>query len=97
MGQPHPLWGGGQPPKFYLTPAVNHHDATTPGSTRVEPAVKGREFVIAKAGRPQVCVPSIAAIPSVRAMALLAGKGVITAAVKTACQTEICTLFAQAG
>ena len=63
----------------------------------VEQAAKGQEFVIAKAGRPMVRVVPIEPMPAVRALGFLAGKGVITADVKTAFQADIDAMFAHGG
>ena len=48
-------------------------------SRLVEQAAKGREFVIAKAGKPMVRVVPLEAQPAVRALGFLAGQGVTRA------------------
>ena len=79
-----------------MTLTVNIHEAKTHLSRLVEQAAKGREFVIAKAGRPMVRVVPIEPASTVRALGFLAGKGVITADVKTAFQADIDAMFAHA-
>lgn len=79
-----------------MTLTVNIHEAKTHLSRLVEQASKGREFVIAKAGRPMVRVVPIDAVPAVRALGFLAGKGVITADVKSAFQGDIDAMFGEA-
>lgn len=80
-----------------MTLTVNIHEAKTHLSRLVEQAAKGQEFVIAKAGRPMVRVVPIEPMPAVRTLGFLAGKGVITADVKTAFQADIDAMFAHAG
>jgi len=65
-----------------VTVTVNIHEAKTHLSRLVEQAAKGREFVIAKAGKPMVRVVPIEPVPAVRRLGFLAGQGVITADVK---------------
>jgi len=72
---------------------VNIHEAKTHLSRLVEQAAKGREFVIAKAGKPMVRVIPVQALTAVRALGFLAGQGVITADVKTAFASDIETMF----
>ena len=76
---------------------VNIHEAKTHLSRLVEQAAKGQEFVIAKAGRPMVRVVPVEPMPAVRTLRFLAGKGVITADVKTGFQADIDAMFAHAG
>lgn len=72
---------------------VNIHEAKTHLSRLVEQAAKGREFVIAKAGKPLVRVVPIESVPTVRTLGFLAGQGVITADVKAAFAGDIEAMF----
>lgn len=72
---------------------VNIHEAKTHLSRLVEQAARGREFVIAKAGKPMVRVVPLAAAPTVRRLGFLAGQGVITADVKDDFAHEIDAMF----
>lgn len=76
-----------------MTDTVNIHEAKTHLSRLVEQAAKGREIVIAKAGRPMVRVVPFAAVPAVRALGFLAGRGVVTADVKASFAAEIDQMF----
>jgi prevent-host-death family protein len=76
-----------------MTVTVNIHEAKTHLSRLVEQASKGREFVIAKAGKPMVRVVPIEAPPTLRTLGFLAGQGVIDADVKAAFAGEIETMF----
>jgi prevent-host-death family protein len=76
-----------------MTVTVNLHEAKTHLSRLVEQASRGREFVIAKAGRPMVRVVSIEAPPTLRTLGFLAGQGAIDADVKGAFAGEIESLF----
>jgi prevent-host-death family protein len=69
---------------------VNIHEAKTHLSRLVEQAAKGREFVIAKAGRPMVRVEPPAAT---RKLGFLVGHGVIEADVKKAFGGDIEQMF----
>ena len=75
------------------TPTVNIHEAKTHLSRLVEQASKGREFVIAKAGKPMVRVVPIDAPPASRTLGFLAGKGIVTADVKQALVDDIEATF----
>lgn len=75
------------------TPIVNIHEAKTHLSRLVERAAKGREFVIAKAGKPMVRVVPIEAPPATRALGFLAGKGLVSADVKRAFENDIEAMF----
>ncbi len=77
-----------------MTVTVNIHEAKTQLSRLVDQAAKGREFIIAKAGKPMVRVVPIDAPSAVRALGFLAGKGVIQADVKTAFADDIAAMFA---
>ncbi len=79
-----------------MTDTVNIHEAKTHLSRLVEQAAKGREFVIAKAGKPMVRVVPIEAVPAVRALGFLAGQGTITADVKASFAREIDLMFGTA-
>jgi len=76
-----------------MTLTVNIHEAKTHLSRLVEQAAKGREFVIAKAGKPMVRVVPIAAVPAVRTLGFLAGQGVIKADVKASFAPDIEAMF----
>ncbi len=80
-----------------MTVTVNIHEAKTHLSRLVEQASKGREFVIAKAGKPMVRVVPIEAISAVRTLGFLAGQGVIQADLKAAFAGDINTMFGNAG
>ena len=75
------------------TPTVNIREAKTHLSRLVEQASKGREFVIAKAGKPMVRVVPIDAPPASRTLGFLAGKGIVTADVKQALVDDIEATF----
>ena len=72
---------------------VNIHEAKTHLSRLVDQAAKGREFVIAKAGKPMVRVVPIAAPSATRTLGFLAGQGVITADLKSAFADDIEAMF----
>lgn len=76
-----------------MTVTVNIHEAKTHLSRLVEQAAKGREFVIAKAGKPMVRVVPIEAPPAVRTLGFLAGQGVISADVKSSFVADIEAMF----
>ncbi len=76
-----------------MTVTVNIHEAKTHLSRLVEQASKGRDFVIAKAGRPMVRVVPINALPELRTLGFLAGQGVIAADVKSAFAGDIDAMF----
>ena len=80
-----------------VTPTVNIHEAKTHLSRLVDQAAKGREFVIAKAGKPMVRVVPIAAPPATRALGFLAGRGVMTVDLKEAFKGDIEAMFGTAG
>ena len=61
---------------------VNIQDAKTHLSRLVEQAAQGREFVIAKAGKPMVRVIPLESPTAVRTLGFLAGQGVVQADVK---------------
>ncbi len=72
---------------------VNIHEAKTHLSRLVDQASKGREFVIAKAGKPMVRVVPINALPATRGLGFLAGQGTISADLKTAFADDIEAMF----
>lgn len=72
---------------------VNIHEAKTHLSRLVEQAAKGREFVIAKAGKPMVRVIPVQALTAVLALGFLAGQGVITADAKASFASDIESMF----
>lgn len=76
-----------------MTVTVNIHEAKTHLSRLVEQAAKGREFVIAKAGKPMVRVVPIEPVPSERTLGFLAGQGDITADVKSSFADDIEAMF----
>ena len=76
-----------------MTVTVNLHEAKTHLSRLVDQAAKGREFVIAKAGRPMVRVVPIEAPPALRALGFLAGQGIVQADVKSAFAEDIGSMF----
>ena len=72
-----------------MTTTVNLHEAKTHLSRLVDQAAKGREFIIAKAGKPMVRVVPLQAVPAQRSLGFLAGQGVIAADVKAAFAADI--------
>jgi prevent-host-death family protein len=76
-----------------MTITVNIHEAKTHLSRLVEQASKGREFVIAKAGKPMVRVVPIEALPAQRTLGFLIGQGVMQLDVKAAFAGDIDTMF----
>lgn len=76
-----------------MTVTVNIHEAKTHLSRLVEQASKGRDFVIAKAGKPMVRVVPINALPALRTLGFLTGKGVIAVDVKSAFAADIDAMF----
>lgn len=72
---------------------VNIHEAKTHLSRLVEQAAKGREFVIAKAGKPMVRVVPLEAPPTLRVLGFLAGQGEVKADVKKAFAADIDAMF----
>jgi prevent-host-death family protein len=79
-----------------MTVTVNIHEAKTHLSRLVEQAAKGREFVIAKAGKPMVRVVPLEAQPAQRKLGFLAGKGTVTADVKKTFTRDIEGMFGAA-
>ena len=76
-----------------MTITVNIHEAKTHLSRLVEQAAKGREFVIAKAGKPMVRVVPIEALPAQRTLGFLMGQGVMQVDVKAAFAGDIDAMF----
>jgi prevent-host-death family protein len=76
-----------------MTATVNIHEAKTHLSRLVDQAAKGREFIIAKAGKPLVRVVPIEALPAVRTLGFLAGKGRVSLDVKQAFDGDIQAMF----
>ena len=72
---------------------VNIHEAKTHLSRLVEQAAQGKEFVIAKAGKPMVRVVPVQSPPSVRELGFLIGQGVVTAPLKESFSTDIDAMF----
>ena len=79
------------------TLTVNLHEAKTHLSRLVEQAARGREFVIAKAGKPMVRVVPLKAPPLRRALGFLAGQGVIEADIKVAFVDDMNEMLGSAG
>ena len=79
------------------TPTINIHEAKTHLSRLVEQAAKGREFVIAKAGKPMVRVVPLQAPPLVRTLGFLAGQGVIEVDVKEGFLDDVAAMFGSVG
>ncbi len=77
-----------------MTEVVNIHEAKTHLSRLVEQAAKGREFVIAKAGKPMVRVVALEPPPAKRALGFMTGQGVITADLKKDFEADIDAMFA---
>ena len=72
---------------------VNIHEAKTHLSRLVEQASKGREFVIAKAGKPMVRLVPLEPQPAVRTLGFLAGQGVLQGDFKQSFAVEIDAMF----
>ena len=77
-------------------PTVNIHEAKTHLSRLVDQAAQGREFVIAKAGKPMVRVIPLQAPPALRTLGFLSGKGVVQANLKLDFAGDIDTMFSSA-
>jgi len=77
-------------------PTVNIHEAKTHLSRLVEQAAQGREFVIAKAGKPMVRVIPLQAPPAFRTLGFLAGQGVVRAKLKQDFAADIDAMFGSA-
>ncbi len=76
-----------------MSDIFNIHEAKTHLSRLVDQAAKGREFVIAKAGKPMVRVVPIEALPANRTLGFLAGRGIISADLKAAFTDDIEAMF----
>jgi prevent-host-death family protein len=76
-----------------VTDTFNIHEAKTHLSRLVEQASKGREFVIAKAGKPMVRVVPINAVSAQRTLGFLAGKGVVSTDLKQGFESDIEAMF----
>lgn len=72
---------------------VNIHEAKTHLSRLIEQAVKGEEFIIAKAGKPLVRVVAINPASGQRALGGLAGRYVLPASLKTGFVKDIDAMF----
>jgi prevent-host-death family protein len=79
-----------------MTVTVNIHEAKTHLSRLVEQAAKGRDFVIAKAGKPMVRVLPLEAAPAFRTLGFLAGHGVVEVDVKEGFVADIDAMFGAA-
>ena len=76
-----------------MSDIFNIHEAKTHLSRLVDQAAKGREFVIAKAGKPMVRVVPIEALPASRTLGFLAGQGIISADLKATFTDDIEAMF----
>jgi prevent-host-death family protein len=76
-----------------MTTTVNIHEAKTHLSRLVDQAAKGREFIIAKAGKPLVRVVALQAPGATRALGFMAGKGIAQVDVKHAFASDIESMF----
>jgi len=76
-----------------MSDTFNIHEAKTHLSRLVEQAAKGREFVIAKAGKPMVRVVPINPVSATRTLGFLAGKGVVSADLKKDFEGDIDAMF----
>ena len=76
-----------------MSDIFNIHEAKTHLSRLVDQAAKGREFVIAKAGKPMVRVVPIETLPAERTLGFLAGQGIISADLKAAFADDIAAMF----
>ena len=76
-----------------MTLTVNIHEAKTHLSRLVEQAAKGRDFVIAKAGKPMVRVLPLEAAQASRTLGFLAGQGTVAVDVKDAFTADIDAMF----
>jgi prevent-host-death family protein len=79
-----------------MTLTVNIHEAKTHLSRLVEQAAKGREFIIAKAGKPMVRVVPLEAASAMRVLGFLAGRGTVEVDVKEAFVADIDAMFGAA-
>ena len=73
---------------------INILQAKTHLSRLVEQAAQGREFVIAKAGKPMVRVVAISPLSAKRQLGFMVGHGVATAHIKEAFAEDIAAMFA---
>jgi prevent-host-death family protein len=78
-----------------MTEVVNIHEAKTQLSRLVEQASKGREFIIAKAGRPMVRVVPLEPPGAERTLGFLAGQGIVAADLKRDFEADIEAMFPQ--
>jgi len=74
-------------------PTVNIHEAKTHLSRLVDQAAQGREFVIAKAGKPMVRVIPLQAPPTLRTLGFMVGRGVVQANLKADFAGDIEAIF----
>lgn len=72
---------------------VNIHEAKTHLSRLVEQAAKGREFIIAKAGKPMVRLVPLQPPGATRTLGFLAGRAVLGADLKKAFEPDIEAMF----
>jgi prevent-host-death family protein len=76
-----------------MTTTINIHEAKKHLSRLVEQAAKGREFIIAKAGKPMVRVVGLEPPGATRNLGFMAGKGTVRVDVKSAFVAEIDSMF----
>jgi prevent-host-death family protein len=79
-----------------MTVTVNIHEAKTHLSRLVEQAAKGRDFVIAKAGKPMVLVVPLKAVPALRTLGFLAGQGTVKANLQKTFARDIAAMIGAA-
>ena len=72
---------------------INIHEAKTHLSRLVEQAAKGREFVIAKAGKPMVRVVAVQPVNGRRALGSLAGAYGVPLDIKSGFAQDIESMF----
>jgi prevent-host-death family protein len=80
-----------------MTTTLNINEAKTHLSRLVDQAARGREVIIAKAGRPLVRLVPLEPEPKARTLGFLAGRGVISADLKRNFSADIGAMFDVAG
>lgn len=76
-----------------MATTVNIHEAKTHLSRLVDQASKGREFIIAKAGKPMVRVVPVEAPGAKRQLGFMAGRGKVEADLKKSFEADIERMF----
>ena len=79
-----------------MSDTFNIHEAKTHLSRLVEQAARGREFVIAKAGKPMVRVVPVNPVSVTRTLGFLVGKGVVSTDLKKGFERDIDAMFGSA-